>query len=630
MTLNGELLSAGKLQQFIAGTFGGVLQWRAVGGGSGGSAVALGVQSEVEAENIIKAATPKLVNDNRQGLNAATMTGATDALKIDAALTAAQTSGLPVWLDRQLASATSTPTTLTPEVTLFDTRNGGIYSYDGIFYNYPSSLGISRKTDAVQSAAGLIPLQNLFFNARSGGINNAGIKSDYELINGNILAQTIGQVSAINSAVYKPSMGDAQALVGVVFYGGRMITGGDEGQTAFRGGIHATLDYTGTVTAIAGNIITAGGTHSSLGEQRAVINLTTGIHSTGTISGITGTLPVVTGNGTNFTALGSGAVTGLYFAMDADTTAFGRKHVVPIKSIDSATQITLNYTVQGQNLAWPVSTAATSGAYKIYRGSDITKVNEGTFTVASAANFAVGNSIESPLSYGSNFTGVNVDYAKAIPSSQGSYGLTFTNRGTIPVDTAFSVGGGSHNRGFQLNTDINIEVFQLKSATASTGTPSFLYYEPASTGTFSNFKMFRLLNGAGTGYQEFAYDRPNDRFTFENQTSLARVWVTTSSTQSGFTLKSAGDSKQMSMTLDSSGNFVISSIFGLSGWYWDFPSAAGVHFRGTGSATVLHIDDGSSATQTGIEVRHNSTLKRVKVGAIDSGGTGQRLLTVDN
>jgi hypothetical protein len=51
MTLNGELLSAGKLQQFIAGTFGGVLQWRAVGGGSGGSSVTGASLAEMQARS---------------------------------------------------------------------------------------------------------------------------------------------------------------------------------------------------------------------------------------------------------------------------------------------------------------------------------------------------------------------------------------------------------------------------------------------------------------------------------------------------------------------------------------------------------------------------------------------------
>jgi hypothetical protein len=45
---------------------------------------------------------------------------------------------------------------------------------------------------------------------------------------------------------------------------------------------------------------------------------------------------------------------------------------------------------------------------------------------------------------------------------------------------------------------------------------------------------------------------------------------------------------------------------------------------------ALVVDGTDSATQTGLLLLHDGTLKRVKVGAADSGGVGQRLLTIDN
>ncbi len=47
-------------------------------------------------------------------------------------------------------------------------------------------------------------------------------------------------------------------------------------------------------------------------------------------------------------------------------------------------------------------------------------------------------------------------------------------------------------------------------------------------------------------------------------------------------------------------------------------------------AEVVQIDAGSSATDTGLLLLHNGTMKRVVVGAADSGGTGYRLLRVAN
>lgn len=50
-----------------------------------------------------------------------------------------------------------------------------------------------------------------------------------------------------------------------------------------------------------------------------------------------------------------------------------------------------------------------------------------------------------------------------------------------------------------------------------------------------------------------------------------------------------------------------------------------------GSTTEqARVEATAAAEETPLLLRHNGTLKRVKVGAMDSGGTGQRLLTIDN
>lgn len=47
-------------------------------------------------------------------------------------------------------------------------------------------------------------------------------------------------------------------------------------------------------------------------------------------------------------------------------------------------------------------------------------------------------------------------------------------------------------------------------------------------------------------------------------------------------------------------------------------------------AKRLQVDNTSNSTETSLEVFYNGSLTRVNVGASDSGGTGQRLLTIDN
>jgi hypothetical protein len=51
---------------------------------------------------------------------------------------------------------------------------------------------------------------------------------------------------------------------------------------------------------------------------------------------------------------------------------------------------------------------------------------------------------------------------------------------------------------------------------------------------------------------------------------------------------------------------------------------------GAALSEAMRLDTAGSATQTGLLLLYGGTLKRVKVGAADSGGTGQRLLTIDN
>lgn len=78
---------------------------------------------------------------------------------------------------------------------------------------------------------------------------------------------------------------------------------------------------------------------------------------------------------------------------------------------------------------------------------------------------------------------------------------------------------------------------------------------------------------------------------------------------------------------------------GTLAWRWSDPtdatrtaylSVALVENAGGTLTEALRVDTQDSATQTGVLLMHDGTLKRVKVGATDSGGTGFRALIIDN
>jgi hypothetical protein len=505
MTLNGELLAAGKLTQFIAGTFGGVLQWRAVGGGSGGSAVALGVQSEVEAENIIKAATPKLVNDNRQGLNAVTLPGATDTIKIDAALAAGAASGLPVWLDRQLSSATSSATTLQPNITLFDTRGGGAYDYTANFSSsYANAFSLSRKSTTAPAAPANPTLFHLYQHALTGGRNSYTPPSTYDKVNYtgmslHQLLQTQGQANGFSVSQYKPSMGDSQGIVTSIFNGGRSQTGGDEGVKLFSGSyIQITDIFTATVAAIDGagvmNYTSPIATYTR-GEGRSLINTSAGIYSTGTISGISAASPpVVTGTGTTWTSLGAvGAVTGLYFAMDQDVTTYGYKHVWRVRSINSDTSITLDSVGIGTDTGFPVLYASyTNLAYKIYKGSEITTLADNSLTVATPASFAAGNNVEQPIARGQSYTGIAVVSEMKLPHASAS-GIAVNNGNSpnVPLSNGIVINGKT-TTGIIFN-----DTLMTRAIVMNNNPTDSVINVAANVGTTAVTNFFRWINGNG-------------------------------------------------------------------------------------------------------------------------------------
>lgn len=59
-------------------------------------------------------------------------------------------------------------------------------------------------------------------------------------------------------------------------------------------------------------------------------------------------------------------------------------------------------------------------------------------------------------------------------------------------------------------------------------------------------------------------------------------------------------------------------------------STAFEFFPATGGTMFAQIDNNTTAQETGLLLRTDGSLKRVTVGAADSGGAGYRLLRVAN
>jgi hypothetical protein len=265
--------------------------------------------------------------------------------------------------------------------------------------------------------------------AFAGGINNPnGPKTNYGVIYATMTNRTKGQHTAYQADNYNFSSGDTQGAGLTATSWGSRSAAGDEGTVAVRANVGQGGEVmTGTVASANGNTITlvsnSPGTRF-LGEGRPLINTgAAATYSTGTVSGIAGTPPTVTGSGTAWaTQFGAGAKTNLFFSLDSETNG-ALKYVVPIASIANETTLVLEYVDQSSSKPW--SGAGSSGTYKIFKGSNVTgmSANVGdtspvspSITVADGTQFAAADTVEQPLGYGTHLVGVKIVMNNYLPS----------------------------------------------------------------------------------------------------------------------------------------------------------------------------------------------------------------------
>ena len=391
------------------------------------------------------------------------------------------------------------------------------------------SLAIGQTTFQYDSV-GALPGANVntlttTMNALSGGVNRTGgPKTNYSSIWAKSISQTPGQSSALSFTSFHFSNGDTVGLNGYAMSWGRNNAGGDEGTEGLTvGAYQGNTVVTATVTGIVGSAISYASAinENTRGEGRPLIITTPAkVFSAGNIVSVVGAPPVITGSGQDFTTLGNGPVSNLFFSLDALVSS-GLKLVVPIRSITDANHLVLDYVSEGVDAALPA--ASLPSAYKIFRGGNVTALSPlpGSVIVAPSDDFAIGDTVEQPLGYAHALVGGHFTVAEYLPAgtNSGSVGLQIINIGPRSVRNGIVVSGpfdfgieftgamiegvrfDTNPSGALLRSNVNGGVTNLLGVFDSAGQNAFLSYDRSvdvwKTGKPISATAFQVPSGPG-------------------------------------------------------------------------------------------------------------------------------------
>lgn len=374
---------------------------------------------------------------------------------------------------------------------------------------------------------------HLFVAPWAGGVNTDSAKSNYLGLLATMEARTPGQHLGVNTNVNNFSNGDTIQFAGTATTWGSASAAHDEGVEgitvqANQGGGDPSVGgaaeiATATVTAVNGSTVTLGSTThgNTLGEGRPLIITTPAkVYSAGTITGISGTPPVVTGSGTAWnTEFGTGAKTNLCFVLDSEVIS-GVKTVVPVASIDSATQLTLNYKIFNVSNAWAQG-AGTTGGYKIYKCGIVTGVARdlGSVTVEHASDFAVSDAVELALGYAATMHGAHIAITPRLRSlPNGAYsGIYVINGGTVQANYGIDI-QGSFERGINFGSHIGSYGILFQAAPAVT-----LLQSCPLAGCSGTQTILQANTSTGGAADRIVHDIPNKALKIEVGDS-AHIW----------------------------------------------------------------------------------------------------------
>ncbi|MFQ5778411.1 MAG: hypothetical protein ACE5IP_10435 [Terriglobia bacterium] len=370
--------------------------------------------------------------------------------KIDAAINDCAGAQCLLVLPSNLAAGE--PTLFPDNVVSLDLRRSGGHRYTGTL-DTGVRKGIEIRAVTSETAASELwqPLQ-VHLTAATGGINNSGgPKIQYNGLLASLANKTRGQATAGQFEIGCFAQGDCTGLQARVSDFGGSNAGGDEGAVGLRilvtqgeSNMAASTLFTATVSSDSFDAVnnettvnyTAPANENRRGENRHLVNLTTAVTTPGTISGISGTPPLVTGSGTTFaTSLGvttpyTPAEPDVCFSMVADDhAASGDKLIVPVRTVTSDTSLTLDYRVAGADKAW---VGAASGGYRLYRCKSVKRLNQAGSLVLSGDQtslFAANDAIEQPLGFDFQLpAGIRIQLGRRLPSATvGQAGIDIQN-----------------------------------------------------------------------------------------------------------------------------------------------------------------------------------------------------------
>lgn len=412
---------------------------------------------------------------------------------------------------------------------ILDLRQGQSPNEFGDLGNFfsPFVLRMRKTTDGNQ-VEHFGPLMT-HLNHLSGGVNQTGgPKTTYWGFRAAHTSRGQGQSYLLGGTLAKFGAGDAQALEVAVSSWGGCLAGGDECAIGVRSAVRQqSTTFTATISSATDNGTTWTINYSSptnenvRGEQRYLINTTPAkVYTTGSVSSISSaTPPVVTFTGTALdTQFGTGAHTDLCFSQNDDDDGTS-KYVVPISSVDSATQVTLNLLAQGAQKDWVGDNDGSN--YRIYFCSQVTALaDSGSLTVQEGyTNWQAGDTIEMPLHYAFWLEGARIAYEQRLPGVISSTGLRLNNTSPRSIRTAISV-DGIHERG------LNFGGTWAGSAAGGSGvTTGILFANAPSIGIqFADVpnQMIRQIDSTGTtGNFDFVYDSSADRFDLTHNASTS-------------------------------------------------------------------------------------------------------------
>jgi hypothetical protein len=392
-------------------------------------------------------------------------------------------------------------------------------------------------TSAPNAVQNFNPL-GCYADDETGGVNNTGgPKTGYQCLGVTLVSRTQGTHYGVGGVQSCLGEGDCVGTVAYVYGFGGSNAGGDEGIEALHleadqgNGPNATAS-SNIATATVSSATSSGGTTALtlgsgvnlnlLGELRWLIDTNASkIYSTGTVSGIVGAPPVVTGSGTSWASL-----TGGQYCFSLNSNANGAlMQVIPIAAITDNTHLTLGYNVQGHANTFaglystgnyqifPCSQVAAGGLPSGLGGTSGTPVTSATVTVTNGyTGWSGGDTLQLPLGFDAIVGGGYINIGPLIPLGVIPHGLVIENlTGVLLQPETWGLivgnGGGGFSRGIEVNPGSNqFTALSCEDGSVTQSFCSFKWQEHANT-----YDGWSWNSGGNIGL--IGFDRTTGEFT---------------------------------------------------------------------------------------------------------------------